>query len=65
METALVQIAKSIVIFLVIFQIAPVLTWLERKVMGRLQSRIGPNRVGPRGLFQPLADALKLRRLLR
>jgi NADH-quinone oxidoreductase subunit H len=60
METALVQIAKSIVIFLVIFQIAPVLTWLERKVMGRLQSRIGPNRVGPRGLFQPLADALKL-----
>jgi NADH-quinone oxidoreductase subunit H len=60
METALVQIAKSIVIFLVVFQIAPVLTWLERKVMGRLQSRIGPNRVGPRGLFQPLADALKL-----
>jgi NADH-quinone oxidoreductase subunit H len=60
METTLVQIAKSIVIFLVIFQIAPVLTWLERKVMGRLQSRIGPNRVGPRGLFQPLADALKL-----
>jgi NADH-quinone oxidoreductase subunit H len=60
METALVQIAKSIVIFLVVFQIAPVLTWLERKVMGRLQSRIGPNRVGPRGLFQPVADALKL-----
>jgi NADH-quinone oxidoreductase subunit H len=60
METVLVQIAKSIVIFLVIFQIAPVLTWLERKVMGRLQSRIGPNRVGPRGLFQPVADALKL-----
>ena len=60
METVLVQIAKSVVIFLVIFQIAPVLTWLERKVMGRLQSRIGPNRVGPRGLFQPLADALKL-----
>ena len=60
METTLVQIAKSIVIFLVIFQIAPVLTWLERKVMGRLQSRIGPNRVGPRGLFQPVADALKL-----
>jgi NADH-quinone oxidoreductase subunit H len=60
METVLVQIAKSIVIFLVIFQIAPILTWLERKVMGRLQSRIGPNRVGPRGLLQPLADALKL-----
>jgi len=60
METTLVQIAKSLVIFLVIFGIVPVLTWVERKVMGRLQSRIGPNRVGPKGLLQPLADAIKL-----
>jgi NADH-quinone oxidoreductase subunit H len=60
METTLVQVAKALVIFLVIFQIMPVLTWVERKVMGRLQSRIGPNRVGPKGLLQPLADAIKL-----
>jgi NADH-quinone oxidoreductase subunit H len=60
MESTLVQIAKSLVIFLILFQIFPILTWVERRVMGRLQSRIGPNRVGFKGLLQPLADALKL-----
>ena len=36
------------------------LTWLERKVLGRLQLRLGPTRTGPIGLMQPIADALKL-----
>ena len=36
------------------------LTWLERKVLGRLQRRLGPTRTGPMGLMQPMADALKL-----
>jgi NADH-quinone oxidoreductase subunit H len=59
-ETTLVQIVKAIAIFAVIFAIVPMLTLLERRVLGRFQSRLGPNRVGPRGLLQPLADALKL-----
>ena len=36
------------------------LTWLERKVLGRLQRRLGPTRTGPMGLLQPIADAIKL-----
>ena len=60
MESTLVMIVKAIVIFAVILQIVPLILLLERKLLGRFQSRIGPNRVGPKGLMQPLADVFKL-----
>ena len=40
--------------------LAMVFMYMERRVLGRFQSRIGPNRVGPFGLLQPIADAIKL-----
>ena len=36
------------------------MTLIERRVIARFQRRVGPNRAGPFGLFQPLADALKM-----
>ena len=60
MESVLIQIIKALVIFGVILQIVPLVLLGERKLLGRFQSRIGPNRVGPYGLMQPLADVLKL-----
>jgi NADH-quinone oxidoreductase subunit H len=59
-EATWILVVKSIVIFAVIFAIVPMLTVLERKLLGRFQGRYGPNRVGPFGLLQPLADAVKL-----
>ncbi len=55
-----IMIVKSIVIFLVILNIVPILLLVERKLLGRFQQRYGPNRVGPFGALQPLADVGKL-----
>ena len=54
-----VQIVKSLLIFAVIFAILPILIVYERKLLGRFQARYGPNRVGPFGLLQPMAEIVK------
>ncbi|HEY2140791.1 MAG TPA: NADH-quinone oxidoreductase subunit NuoH [Solirubrobacteraceae bacterium] len=55
-----IQIVKAIVIFAVGLQLVPVVLLAERKLLGRFQARYGPNRVGPFGALQPLADIVKL-----
>jgi NADH-quinone oxidoreductase subunit H len=55
-----IQILKGIVIFAVALQLVPIVLIAERKLLGRFQGRYGPNRVGPYGALQPLADILKL-----
>jgi NADH-quinone oxidoreductase subunit H len=57
-----IQIIKALVIFGVVFAILPILTIYERKLLGRFQNRYGPNRVGPFGLLQPLAEIVKFAR---
>ena len=54
-----IQIIRSLLIFGVVFGILPVLTVYERKLLGRFQNRYGPNRVGPFGLLQPMAEIVK------
>ncbi len=53
-------VVKIIAIVLVLLLSVAYLTFFERKVIGYMQSRIGPNRIGPLGLLQPIADVIKL-----
>jgi NADH-quinone oxidoreductase subunit H len=55
-----IQLIKALIIFIVGLSIVPIILIAERKLLGRFQSRYGPNRVGPYGLLQPVADIGKL-----
>ena len=55
----LVSVIKSALILFVLLTAVAYTVWLERKVVGRMQNRWGPTRVGPFGLLQPAADGLK------
>jgi NADH-quinone oxidoreductase subunit H len=55
-----IQILKSLVIFIVGFSLVPLALMMDRKLLGRFQGRYGPNRVGPFGAMQPMADIFKL-----
>jgi NADH-quinone oxidoreductase subunit H len=57
-----IDVIKAFLIVNLVLGAFAYLTWVERKLLGRMQARYGPNRAGPFGLLQPIADLVKLLR---
>lgn len=53
-------IVRLSVVLILLLTCAAYLVWVERKLLGRMQARYGPNRAGRYGLLQPMADVIKL-----
>jgi NADH-quinone oxidoreductase subunit H len=56
----IILIAKVVIVAGILFSLPGPLTWIERKVAGHMQIRMGPMRVGPHGILQPIADTVKM-----
>jgi NADH-quinone oxidoreductase subunit H len=59
-QQLLIDVVKVLVVFNVLLLLFSLMTWVERRVLAFMQFRLGPNRTGPFGVLQPIADGIKL-----
>ena len=59
MDSLLATLIKALLMCVILLGVFAYMTVIERRLLARMQNRIGPNRVGPFGLLQPIADAIK------